>query len=90
MNYCERASANLFSLTCELLQLSKPYSNKKNKKVLDTSNINVVLDCGIKTRDGWVAGVKFIHKGTSKRAHELEEELLTHNKQAGVLIAKSF
>lgn len=44
MRYFKSAGANLFCLTCKLLQGSKLSSNNKEYIVLDTSNGNIMLD----------------------------------------------
>ena len=46
--------------------------NMKNI-VLDTSDDWIVLDQRIKTKDGWVAGVGFIHEVFCEKAHVINE-----------------
>ena len=58
--------------------------------VFDTANYYVMLVCGIKTKDCWVAGVEFICERTNKIAHALKAAFITQSKQACVLITKSF
>ena len=36
--------------------------------MVNTMKGNIILDCQIKTHDGWVDGVKFLHKTDDKRA----------------------
>ena len=55
---------------------------------MDTVNGDIVADCRIKSRDGQVAGVEFIHETISERAYVLKEESITHSKQTGVLMIK--
>ena len=54
LNYCAKTNANLYSLTCKLLQ--------ENKIKTDHKNSIVIQYCQIKTHDGWVAGVKFLNQ----------------------------
>ena len=58
------------------------------KVVLETANVNIVLYCRIKTRDGWVTRIEFRCEKTSGKTCVLEEELISHSKQASVLMAK--
>ena len=54
VKYCTKAGANLFLLTCELMQGSKiSGENKKNIMVENTSG-NIILYFQIKTHDSWV------------------------------------
>ena len=80
---------NLFSLTWQQLQGGELY-NDKNNKVLDNANTNIVLEGRIKTIDGWVAGVEFIHEKARKKANALKKEWILHSQQAGVSMTKSF
>ena len=41
---------------------------------MNTGNGDMLLDCRIKTRDGWVAGVDFFHKRLGEKAHVLKEK----------------
>ena len=68
-DYCEKARANLFSLTCKLSQGAKMSSNKTKNIELDISDGWMVLNGRIKTRDGWVAGVN------QKQSKELQKKL---------------
>ena len=43
--------------------------------VLDTSDSQIVLDQRIKTRDGWVARVHFIHEDFCEEAHAVNENV---------------
>ena len=61
MKYCIMAGANLYSLTCKLLQESKIADFKNNLVILSTGS-NIMLECQIKTHDGWVAAVKFLQE----------------------------
>ena len=62
----------------------------ENNTVLDTVSSDIVWDHRIKTRDDWEAEVEVICEKISNRAHALKEELITHSKQVGVLMAKLF
>ena len=68
VKFCPKAGANLFSLTCELLQGKKISSDHQNNIVVSLTNGNIILDCQIKTHDGWVARVEFLQKTSDKRA----------------------
>ena len=57
MKFCPKAGANLFSLTCELLQRKTILSDHQNNIVVKFTD---VLDCQIKTHNGWVAGLQFL------------------------------
>ena len=65
---CPKAGANLFSLTCKLLQGNKFSSNHWNNIVVNPSYGNIILDHQIKTCDGWVAGVPFLQETSQRRA----------------------
>ena len=67
VKFCPSAGANLFSLTCKFLQGNKISSNETNNIIISTPNGNIVLDCGIKTHDGWVTEVNFIQNLINKR-----------------------
>ena len=60
VKFCPSAGANLFSLTCKLLQGNEISSDKTNNIIINTPNDNIVLDHQIKAHDGWVAGVDFL------------------------------
>ena len=62
------AGANLFLLTCKLSRGNKISSDEANNIVVSTSIGNTVLDCRIKTHDGWVAGVDFLQNVINKKA----------------------
>ena len=57
-----------FSLTCEHLQGNWIKSNHQNNIVVKSTNGNIILDCWIKNRDGWVTGVKFLSESSQERA----------------------
>ena len=62
------ADANLFSLTCELLQGNKMSSDNWNNIVVKFSNGNIILDCHIKTHEDLVARVEFLQVMCQERA----------------------
>ena len=64
MKFCPKALANLFSLTCKLLQRNRIPSDHGNDIVVN----NIILDYQIKTCNGWVTGVKFLCKSNDERA----------------------
>ena len=68
MKFCPKAGANLFSLTCKLLQGKRIASDHCNNIVVNTLNGNVILDCQIKTHDGWDVGVDFLCDAHDERA----------------------
>ena len=68
VKFCPKAGGNLFSLTCKLLQGNKVSSDHQNNIVVYTPTGNVILDCLIKTRDDWVAGVDFLQDFNNERA----------------------
>ena len=63
-----QAGANLFSLTCKLLQGNKISSDHQNNLVVGPTCGNIILDCLIKTCNGWVPGVKYLQEMHDKRA----------------------
>ena len=62
-----RASVNLFSLTSELLQGHRISSDHCNNIVVNTTCGNTILDHHIKTHDGWVTRVEFLHEFNNER-----------------------
>ena len=68
VKFCPLAGANLFSLTCKLLQGNKILSNNANNIVVITLIGNIVLDHRIKTHDSWVAGVNFLRNTINEKA----------------------
>ena len=61
------AGTNLYSLTCDFLQENKLSSNHQINIVVKSSKGHIILDCQIKTHDGWVALVKFLHETGEER-----------------------
>ena len=53
---------------CELLQGNKMSSNHFNNIVINTPSGDIMLDCWIKTRNGWVTGVDFLQSSIDERA----------------------
>ena len=68
VKFCPSTGANLLSLMCELSQGNKISSDKTKNIVVNTLGGDIVLDCQIKTHDGWVAGVDFLQNSINKRA----------------------
>ena len=60
VKFSPTTGANLFSLMCELLHVNKILSNHFINIVINTPSGDIVLDCRIKTHNGWVAKVNFI------------------------------
>ena len=60
MKFYTKAGAIFYLLICKLLQGSKILSNCKNNIVIQSTIRDIVLDCQIKTHNGWVARVKFL------------------------------
>ena len=75
VKYCEKARADLFSLTCKFSQVRKMSSDSMTNMVLDISDGWIVLDQRIKTRDRWIPGVDFIHQDSCKESHALNEDI---------------
>ena len=67
VNYHVEAGANQFLLTCKLFQGSKIFSDKNNI-VPEIVNGNIILDCQIKTKEGWATRLNFIWDRKSKKA----------------------
>ena len=67
VKFCPKASANIFSLMCELSQGNKIANDHHNNIMVNTPTGNIILDCQIKTHNGWVAGVNFLHEANNKR-----------------------
>ena len=59
MKFCPKAGANLFCLTCKLLQGNMISSDHQNNIMVSSTSGNIILDCQIKTHDGWGARVEF-------------------------------
>ena len=68
VKFCPTAGANLFSLMCELLQGNKISSDHFNNIVINTPSGDIVLDCQIKTLNGWVARVDFLQTSINEWA----------------------
>ena len=65
---CPKGGANLFSLMCKLLQGNKISGDHQNNIIVNTLTGNIILDCQIKTCNGWVAGVDFLQDSNEERA----------------------
>ena len=63
----------MFLLTCKLSQGAKMSSNSMKNVVLDMRDGLIELDQRLKTRDGWVAKVDFIHENSCEKAHTANE-----------------
>ena len=68
VKFCPKAGANLFSLMCELSKGNKISSDNQNNIAVNTLTGDIILDCQVKTHDGWVAGVNFLCKANNERA----------------------
>ena len=68
MKICTKAYTNLYALTFKLSWGNKIKSKHKNYNVIHFSDGDIILDCGIKAHDSWVAGVKFLWETSHKRA----------------------
>ena len=68
MKFCSKAGANLFSLTHKLSQGNKIASDQQNNILVNTPTRDIILDCRIKTRDGWINRVDFLCEAIDKRA----------------------
>ena len=68
VKFCPKAGANLFSLTCELLQGNEISSYNQNNIMVNTPTGDIILDCQIKTCNSWVAGVDFLRDSNNERA----------------------
>ena len=64
---CPNAGANLFSLTCKLLQGNKISSDHLNNMMINTPNGDIILDCQIKTHNSWVNSVDCLGAFNIKR-----------------------
>ena len=65
VKFCPSTGANLFLLTCELLQGNMISSNNANNIVMITPIGNIFLDRRIS--DSWVAGVNFYRNAINKK-----------------------
>ena len=68
VKFCPMAGANLFSPTCELSHRNNTSSDHFNNIMVNTPSDDIVLDCPIKTPNGWVAKVDFLQASNSERA----------------------
>ena len=68
MKYCAKDGANLYSLTCNLLQGDKTKIDHKNNIVIQSFNCNIILGCQIKTHDYWIARVEFFQETGHERS----------------------
>ena len=68
IKFCPKAGVNLFFLMCELLQGNKIISDHQNNIVAKSSEGDILLECCIKTHDGWVARIKFLCETSQERA----------------------
>ena len=66
VKFFPKAGANLFYLTWEHLKEKRIACDHHNNIVVNSSNDNIILDCQIKTRNGWVARVKFLCKANNE------------------------
>ena len=67
MKFCPKVGANLFSLTCELLQGNRIASDHHNNIVVNTLNGDIILDCQIKSHDGRVTRDDFLCKANNEK-----------------------
>ena len=75
VNFSSKAGVNLFSLTCNFLQGNKSASDHGNNIMVNTLTGNIILDCQIKTCDGWAAGVDFLCKANIRGQYLLQPYL---------------
>ena len=68
MKFCPKEGANLFSLMCKLSKGNMISSNHCNNIVVNTTYVDIILDGQIKTHNGFVTGVDFLHETTNERA----------------------
>ena len=68
VTFCPLAGANHFSFSCKLSWGNKILSNKMNNIIRNTPSGNIILDCQIKTCDGWVTRVDFFWNSINKKA----------------------
>ena len=57
----------------QTLARGKVCSDDKNTIMLETGSSNVILDCHMKTQNGWVARVEFLHERKTEGAHMPKE-----------------
>ena len=62
MKFCTKAGVNLYLLTCKLFQGNKIFSDFKSNIVIQSTSDDSIFNCWIKTHDGWVARVEFLHE----------------------------
>ena len=77
VKFCPKAGENLFSLMCKLLHGNEISSDHQNDIMVSTTCGDIILVCQIKTHDGWVARVKFLHETNNKR---VQSAMSTHEK----------
>ena len=68
MKFCPKAGVNMFSLTYKLSQGNQRSSDHQNHIVVSSTNGKIILDCQVKTHNGWVARVEFLQETSDKRA----------------------
>ena len=67
IKYCAKAGANLYSLTCKLLQRNKIKNDPKDNIMVHSSECNIILDHCIKTHNSWVARAEFLQDTGQER-----------------------
>ena len=67
VKFCAKG-INLFSLTFKVFQGNGIKNSHQNNISVESSEGNIILDHQIKTDDGWVVGVKFLHESSQGRA----------------------
>ena len=72
MKYFSKTSANLFLLTCKILQGSKIQKEHKNNIVVHFTSGNIILYCLIKSHNGWVAGVELLCETVPEKAQKVK------------------
>ena len=68
IKFCPKGGANLFLLTCELLQEKTLSIDHGSNIMVKYTDGNIILDCQIKNHDGWVARLEFVWKINDERA----------------------
>ena len=71
MKFCPKADADLFSQNCKPLQGNSISSDHQNNILVSSMSGDIILDCQIKTHDGWVARIEFIQETQDKRAQSV-------------------
>ena len=68
MKYCIKAGGSLYPIICKLSQGSNILSDCKSNIVIQSESGNIIIDCQIKTCDGWLAEVEFLQDIGPERA----------------------